>query len=189
MGISLEGRSIAWSRLHDIIASRAFGRAFEAAFLPLWEPDPEAERAWAEGTAELTRYLDDPAEDYYPELSREAQVAFVAIVQHAGRLCGTLTQNSLAGSRFRKGFLGRLCPQVFGEPALAEWLIDRPFFGLSGLDFPAWGGLQMAEIRELLRAYREPQELDPELLGWLRDLRDLLANAEREDTDLVILYF
>lgn len=189
MGVVLEGYSLAWDKLYEAIKAGEVGAALDAEFKALWLPDRDPGASWASGLDELQDAIDDPADDYYPDLSEAALLAFVACVRHLGELCGTLVHNSLAGERFRSEFLDGLAKTAFASDELPDWLIDRPFHSLGGSDFPTWGGLSRDEIGSLLERYRPPAGVsDPDMSGWLEELHEMLVNARRLERDLITLY-
>jgi hypothetical protein len=190
MGISLDGRSIDWDQLYRSIKSGQVKPAFDAEFRQMWGPRRDMDAAWTESIAELQSNVDDPAEEFYPELTESAQIAFTAIVRHYGQLCGTLTHNSLAGKRFRGDFLDTVATRIFKVEALSEWLTDRPFRGLAGFEFPAWGGIARDEISLLLSNYEPPpNSIEPEFIGWIEDLHEMLVNGRKRAVDLITLYY
>lgn len=123
-------------------------------------------------------------------LDSSEAMAMVALIRAQGNRIGELVHNSRAGEKFRAVFAPGFTPTPFRHTEQLAKLLHRPICGTAGPIYPDWGGLALAELREMVqhKVAGTDWPADPDQHSWLYTLLDIVNDAVEQRRDLVTLY-
>jgi hypothetical protein len=118
-------------------------------------------------------------------------LAFVGLVRHFGRLAGSLTHSSAAGTLFRDKFLAEIAPQFLKAPYPLAHLLSRPVLDYESTDFPFWGGLRAPELAAIAPRLAQDAPIwpeNPEIDTWFNELWCVLGSCIDLGREVISIY-